>query len=76
MDVWSWMRPVSGFPGIAIVYGVAPWVVWKESTAVVHGRSLYPHSPLPIPAARQKNPKSQSGRDLGSAIMRRFSEPD
>ena len=40
VDVWSWMRLVQIFPGIAIAYGVAPGVVWKDSTAVVHGRSL------------------------------------
>ena len=47
MDVWTWMRLSQSFPDIAIAYGVVPWVVWKESTAVVRARSLYPNSPLP-----------------------------
>ena len=76
MDVSTWMRPVEIFPDIAIVYGVAPWVVWKESTVVECVLSLYPHYPLPTLLARHENPKSQSGRGLGSSIMMRFSEPD
>ena len=55
------MRPVENFPGIAIVYRVAPWVDWKETTAVVRARNLYPHSALLALLARHKNSKSQSG---------------
>ena len=40
VDVWSWMRLFQIFPGIAIAYGVAPGVVWKESTVVGRGPSL------------------------------------
>ena len=48
MDVWTWMRHVHSFPGSAIVYGVAPWVGWKESTVVGCVLIVYAHSPVPI----------------------------
>ena len=42
------MRHVHIFPDSAIVYGVAPWVGWKESTAVGCVLIVYAHSPVPI----------------------------
>ena len=48
------MRLSQSFPDVAIVYGVAPWVVWKESTVVECVLSLYPHYPLPTLLARHE----------------------
>ena len=42
------MRLSQSFPGSAIVYGVAPWVGWNESTAVGCVLIVYAHSPVPI----------------------------
>ena len=42
------MRLLQSFPDIAIVYGVAPWVGWKESTVVGCVLFVYAHSPVPI----------------------------
>ena len=47
-DVWTWMRLCEIFPDSAIVYGVAPWVGWKESTVVRCVLIVYAHSPVPI----------------------------
>ena len=46
------MRRLSTFLGGAIRHGVVPWVGWKDPTAVVPARNLYPHSPVPLVPAR------------------------
>ena len=61
------MRPVSSFGDIAIVYGVAPGVGWKESTVVRCVLIVYAHSPVPIVLAGKISggPAAGSGMWLG-----------